>query len=31
MTVHGSGEFTGEVNMLSGRQSLVRVRATKLR
>ena len=29
VTVHGSGEFTGEVNMLSGRQSLVRARATK--
>ena len=29
ITVHGPGEFTGEVNMLSGRQSLVRARATK--
>ncbi len=29
VTVHGSGEFTGEVNMLSGRRSLVRARATK--
>src|SRR5437899_10488332 len=29
ITVHGSGEFTGEVNMLSGRRSLVRARATK--
>ena len=29
MTVHGPGEFTGEVNMLSGRRSLVRARATK--
>src|SRR5215510_7135128 len=28
VTVHGSGEFTGEVNMLSGRRSLVRARAT---
>ncbi|MFL6487454.1 MAG: FAD-dependent oxidoreductase [Nitrososphaera sp.] len=29
VTVHGSGEFTGEVNMLSGRRSLIRARATK--
>src|SRR6476661_5566120 len=29
VTVHGSGEFTGEVNMLSGRRSLVRARAIK--
>jgi hypothetical protein len=29
VTVHGSGEFTGEVNVLSGRRSLVRARATK--
>ena len=29
VTVHGPGEFTGEVNMLSGRQSLVRARVTK--
>jgi thioredoxin reductase (NADPH) len=29
VTVHGPGEFTGEVNMLSGRRSLVRARATK--
>ena len=29
VTVHGHGEFTGEVNMLSGRRSLVRARATK--
>ena len=29
MTVHGPGEFTGEVNMLSGRRSLVRARVTK--
>jgi thioredoxin reductase (NADPH) len=29
VTVHGYGEFTGEVNMLSGRRSLVRARATK--
>src|ERR687885_198851 len=27
--MHGPGEFTGEVNMLSGRRSLVRERATK--
>ena len=30
VTVHGHGEFTGEVNMLSGRRSLVRARATKV-
>src|SRR5919109_4212375 len=29
VTVHGPGEFTGEVNMLSRRRSLVRARATK--
>src|SRR6478672_7627163 len=29
ITVHGPGEFTGEVNMLSGRRSFVRARATK--
>src|SRR3954453_9298696 len=29
ITVHGPGEFTGEVNMLSGRRSLVRARVTK--
>jgi thioredoxin reductase (NADPH) len=29
ITIHTDGEFTGEVNMLSGRRSLVRVRATK--
>ena len=29
VTVHGPGEFTGEVNMLSGRRSLVRARAIK--
>ncbi|MPZ07490.1 MAG: cyclic nucleotide-binding domain-containing protein [Nitrososphaeraceae archaeon] len=29
ITVHGSGEFTGEVNMISGRRSLVRARVTK--
>jgi thioredoxin reductase (NADPH) len=29
ITVHGPGEFTGEVNMLSGRRSLVLARATK--
>jgi thioredoxin reductase (NADPH) len=27
ITVHGVGEFTGEVNMLSGRRTLVRARA----
>ena len=29
ITIHGNSEFTGEVNMLSGRRSLVRARATK--
>jgi thioredoxin reductase (NADPH) len=29
ITVHGSGQFTGEVNMLSGRRSLFRARVTK--
>jgi thioredoxin reductase (NADPH) len=29
VTVHGPGEFTGEVNMLSGRRSFFRARATK--
>jgi thioredoxin reductase (NADPH) len=29
ITVHSPGEFTGEVNMLSGRRSLVRARVTK--
>ena len=29
VTVHGPGEFTGEVNMLSGRRTLVRMRANK--
>src|ERR671926_121456 len=29
ITVHGPGEFTGEVNMLSGRRSLVRARVTE--
>jgi thioredoxin reductase (NADPH) len=29
VTVHGSGQFTGEVNMLSGRRSFFRARATK--
>ena len=29
VTIHGSGQFTGEVNMLSGRRTLVRMRATK--
>ena len=28
ITVHGNGQFTGDVNMLSGRPSLVRARAT---
>jgi thioredoxin reductase (NADPH) len=28
VTVHGPGEFTGEVNMLSGRRTLVTARAT---
>ena len=29
ITIHGNGEFTGEVNMISGRRSLVRARATE--
>jgi thioredoxin reductase (NADPH) len=29
ITVHGSGQFTGEVGTLSGRRALFRVRATK--
>ncbi len=29
ITVHGPGEFTGEVNMLSGRRALFRARTTK--
>ena len=29
ITVHGPGQFTGEVNMLSGRPAVVRMRATK--
>ncbi len=29
ITVHGSGEFTGEINMLSGRRALFRARVTK--
>jgi thioredoxin reductase (NADPH) len=29
VTVHGSGQFTGEVGTLSGRRTLFRVRATK--
>jgi thioredoxin reductase (NADPH) len=29
VTVHSDGQFTGEVNMLSGRRSLVRARVTK--
>lgn len=29
VAVHGPGQFTGEVNMLSGRRSLVRARATE--
>ena len=28
IAVHGPGKFTGEVNMLSGRRALVRVRAS---
>jgi thioredoxin reductase (NADPH) len=28
--VHGPGEFTGEVNMISGRRAMFRARATKL-
>src|SRR5207249_1762432 len=29
ITAHGPGQFTGEVNMISGRRSLVRMRATQ--
>jgi thioredoxin reductase (NADPH) len=29
VTAHGPGQFTGEVNMLSGRRSLLRARATE--
>ena len=29
ITMHGSGQFTGEVNMLSGRRALFRARVTK--
>jgi thioredoxin reductase (NADPH) len=29
LAVHGPGQFTGEVNLLSGRRALVRARATK--
>ena len=29
ITVHGAGEFTGEVNMLSGRRALILARVTK--
>ena len=29
ITVHGPGQFTGEANQLSGRRSVVRMRATK--
>ena len=29
ITVHGPGEFTGDVNMLSGRRTIVRMRAIK--
>ncbi len=29
VTVHGPGQFTGEVNMLSGRRALVRMRVTE--
>jgi thioredoxin reductase (NADPH) len=29
VTVHGPGQFTGEINMLSGRRSLVRARAAE--
>src|SRR5687767_3967311 len=29
ITVHGPGQFTGEVNMLSGRRALFRARVTK--
>ena len=30
VTVHGPGEFTGEVNMISGRRSLVQARASAM-
>jgi thioredoxin reductase (NADPH) len=30
ITIHGNSEFTGDVNMLSARRSLVRARASKL-
>ena len=30
ITIHGNSEFTGDVNMLSSRKSLVRARASKL-
>ena len=29
VTIHRAGQFTGEVNMLSGRRALTRMRATK--
>ena len=29
ITIHGNGQFTGDVNMLSGRRSLFRARASK--
>jgi thioredoxin reductase (NADPH) len=29
ITIHGNSEFTGDVNMLSGRRSLVRARASR--
>ena len=29
ITIHGPGQFTGEVNNLSGRPAVVRMRATK--
>jgi len=29
ITIHGPGQFTGEVNMLTGRRTLARMRATK--
>ena len=29
VAIHGPGQFTGEVNMLSGRRTLVRMRVTK--
>ena len=31
ITVHGNGQFTGDVNMISGRRSIVRARATVAR